>query len=70
MKFYTIGEFSSKIGVSTVTLREWERRGWLKPHHRSESGYRYYSEEQLQDYLKNGINKKGGDACVDQREQV
>lgn len=58
LNFYKISEFSKLIGVSTVTLRSWERRGWLLPHHKSPSGYRYYSKEQVDEYLKNGICKK------------
>ena len=45
--FFKIGEFANKIGVSPSTLRNWERRGWLVPHHVAPSGYRYYSEEQF-----------------------
>ena len=51
MQFYKVSEFASLIGVTAVTLRSWERRGWLIPHHKSPSGYRYYSDEQLNDYL-------------------
>jgi DNA-binding transcriptional MerR regulator len=34
-----------------VTLRRWELQGILKPHHKSPTGYRYYSEEQLKNYI-------------------
>ena len=54
--FYKAGEFARLIGITSVTLRKWDERGWLKPHHRSPSGYRYYSEEQLQNYLRGGDN--------------
>lgn len=50
-KYYKISEFSKLIGVSTVTLRRWELQGILKPHHKSPTGYRYYSEEQLNAYM-------------------
>lgn len=56
MRFYKVGEFARLIGVTAVTLRFWEQRGWLIPHHRSPSGYRYYSEEQLKDYLSGKIS--------------
>ena len=49
--YYKISEFSRLIGVSTVTLRRWELQGILKPHHKSPTGYRYYSEEQLNTYI-------------------
>ncbi|MFR3982053.1 MAG: MerR family DNA-binding transcriptional regulator [Lachnospiraceae bacterium] len=35
------------IGVSAQTLRNWDSNGKLHPHHITTSGYRYYSDEQL-----------------------
>lgn len=51
MKFYSIGQFSKLIGKTNQTLRNWDKDGILKPHHVSESGYRYYSQEQLNNFL-------------------
>jgi predicted site-specific integrase-resolvase len=72
LKFYKAGEFARLIGITSVTLRNWDERGWLKPHHRSPAGYRFYSDEQLKDYLNNGlyerdVSKEGGDAYVRSR---
>ena len=53
-KYYSIHEFSKQIGVSAQTLRNWDKNGTLIPHHTIASGYRYYSEEQLNQIL----NKK------------
>lgn len=46
-KYYSIHEFSKIIGVSAQTLRNWDSNGKLHPHHTTASGYRYYSNEQL-----------------------
>ena len=46
-KYYSIREFSKIIGVSAQTLRNWDNNGKLHPHHTTASGYRYYSDEQL-----------------------
>ena len=46
-KYYSIHEFSKIIGVSAQTLRNWDANGKLHPHHATTSGYRYYSDEQL-----------------------
>ena len=46
-KYYSIHEFSKILGVSSQTLRNWDANGKLHPHHTTLSGYRYYSEEQL-----------------------
>lgn len=47
MKYYTIHETKQILGVSAQTLRNWDKSGKLKPHHRSSNGYRYYSESDL-----------------------
>lgn len=47
LKYYSIAQTSKLLGVTAQTLRNWDRSGKLKPHHTSESGYRYYSQEQL-----------------------
>ena len=51
MKFYSIGKFSKLIGKTTQTLRNWDKEDVLKPHHIANSGYRYYSQEQLNHFL-------------------
>ena len=47
MKFYTIHEFSKLVGKTPQTLRNWDKKDILKPHHTSTNGYRYYSDEQI-----------------------
>lgn len=56
MKYYSIGQFAKLIGKTTQTLRNWDKENILKPHHKTESGYRYYSQEQLNHFL--GIKGK------------
>ena len=51
MKYYTISQFAKLIGKTTQTLRNWDKEGILKPHHVTASGYRYYSQEQLNHFL-------------------
>ncbi|MCL1994644.1 MAG: IS607 family transposase [Defluviitaleaceae bacterium] len=51
MEYYGIGKFAEMIGVTIQSLRNWDKTGKLKPHHIAESGYRYYSQEQLYHYL-------------------
>ncbi len=47
MKYYTIHKVSEMLGVSAQTLRNWDKSGKLKPHHKSTNGYRYYAENDL-----------------------
>ena len=62
MKYYSIGEFANKIGKTVQTLRNWDNKGTFKPHHTTEGGTRYYSQEQLNHFLglkpKDKLNKK------------
>jgi len=44
-------EFAEKIGVSTSTLRRWERDGIIAPL-RTPTGHRRYSLDMVEDYLK------------------
>lgn len=47
----SIGKFSKEIGVSISTLRTWDKTGYLKPAKVLDNGYRYYSNEQINEYL-------------------
>ena len=52
LRYFTINKFSKIVGVTPQTLRNWDKTGKLKPHHTTENGYRYYSEEQLKQVLR------------------
>ena len=60
MKVFTSGQTADFLGVNQETLRNWEKSGKFLPHHKSASGYKYYTQEQIQDFLKkrNGGNEK------------
>ena len=55
---YSIGKFAKKTGLSISTLRNWDRDNKLKPIYKADSGYRYYSEEQLSKILNRKIDKE------------
>lgn len=57
MKYYSIGEFSELVGITQQTLRNWDKNDKLKPHHVAKSGYRYYSQEQLNGLLGLSLKK-------------
>ena len=46
-KYYSIGEISKIYNISVDTLRHYEKINLLKPALKKESGYRYYSSEQI-----------------------
>ena len=58
MTMYSIGEFGKQIGVTPQTLRNWDKRGELKPAHVSQGGTREYSEEQRNQFLGIAGRKK------------
>ena len=61
MKFLTTLEFAKAIGVSRATVVLWDKKGLLKPYMRTPTGYRQYTQEQIEEYKKDkalGIRKK------------
>ena len=62
MKYYSIEEFADKIGKAIQTLRNWDKNNTFKPAYVTVGGTRYYSQEQLNNFLglkiKTKINKK------------
>lgn len=53
MKEYKIGEFSKLININKKTLIRWDKSGKLKPYKVLDNGYRFYSQKQLDEFLKN-----------------
>jgi MerR family copper efflux transcriptional regulator len=49
MKKYSIGEVAKLSGVDAKTLRFYEEKGVIVPANREENGYRYFSEENLEE---------------------
>src|SRR5262245_25312591 len=48
----TVGEAAEFLGVSTATLRNWDRSGKLKPRRHPQNGYRIYLHEDLEAVLR------------------
>lgn len=51
-RYLKIGEAAEMIGVSTQTLRNYQRRGLLVPELVFDSGHRKYSVEQIEAFVK------------------
>jgi PAS domain S-box-containing protein len=51
-EYQTVGEAAEFLGVSTATLRNWDRAGKLKPRRHPQNGYRIYLHEDLEAVLK------------------
>ena len=52
-KFLTVEEFARKIGVHPQTVRLWDKNGVLVPHHKTPSGRRLYTDDQVREYFSN-----------------
>lgn len=49
--YMTTSQFAQRIEIHPQTLRDWDKSGVLKPHHKTKSGRRYYTEEQALEFL-------------------
>ncbi len=47
MSHYLISEIATKTGLSTDTIRFYEKKGLIQPNFRASNQYRYYAEEAL-----------------------
>ncbi len=53
IRYLTVGELASQLGINGRTIKYWEERGVIEPDSRSEGGFRLYSEQWI--YLCNLI---------------
>ena len=51
MSVYLISELAKKSGLSTDTLRFYEKKGFIQPNFRASNQYRYYDEDALKRLL-------------------
>ena len=58
MKYYSAKEVTKILGVTTQTLRNWDKQNKLKPSYTKSNGYRYYSEESILSYTQERKTKK------------
>ena len=49
--FVSIGEIADCIGVSTSTIRRWEKEAQMSPSFRTKDGHRRYSIQKVQESL-------------------
>ncbi|MDR2940851.1 MAG: IS607 family transposase, partial [Clostridiales bacterium] len=56
MKILKPKEVSEKLNVTVWTLQDWDRKGKLKAYRNQKTNRRYYTEEQIDEFL--GMNKQ------------
>jgi PAS domain S-box-containing protein len=62
--YRTVGEAAEFLGVSTATLRNWDRLGKLKPRRHPQNGYRIYLHEDLEAVLRSADLSNLTDASI------
>lgn len=67
---YTIGEIAELLGVTTRTLRHWDSIGLLSPEYRTWSGYRLYTEDDVDTALEILVYRSAGVPLKDIAELV
>ncbi|MGM9857870.1 MAG: IS607 family transposase [Bacilli bacterium] len=74
MKYYSTKTVAQLLGVTSQTLRNWDKEGKLKPSYVKSNGYRYYSEDSILSYTQERKTKKTlnviGYARVSSKKQV
>jgi len=51
-KYYTIKQAARILGVTPLTLRNWDKRGKLRPYRHPVNNYRVYKSQQLELFLR------------------
>ena len=54
-EFYSTQDFANAIGVHKNTVIRWDKEGRLPPHHKDRNGFRYYTQAQVDAFLKGGL---------------
>ena len=52
MRYLTIKEASKLIHVTPLTLRNWDKKGILKPYRNPVNNYRMYRLDQIEGFLR------------------
>lgn len=63
----TVGQAARYLGVSTATLRNWDRCGKLKPRRNPQNGYRIYLHEDLETVLQSADLSASADSAFGPR---
>ncbi len=51
-RYLSIKQAAAVIGVTPLTLRNWDRRGRLKAYRNPINNYRYYRVDQIETFLR------------------
>ena len=63
MKIYKTGQAAKYLAVTPITIQAWDRNGTLKAH-RTKTGRRYYTQEELDNFLNRDTDQQNKDGLV------
>ena len=63
-KYFTIKEVAEILGVTPLTLRNWDNKGKLKAHRNPINNYRVYKTEEIELFLRKIESRKGKEGKV------
>ena len=70
-KYYSTHVARGILGVTAQTMRNWDKKGILKPHHTTQNGHRYYAREDINSFRKNECERLIVGYCrVSNRKQM
>jgi len=52
MRYLTVKNAAKLLHVTPLTLRNWDKRGVLKPYRNPANNYRFYRLEQIEGFLR------------------
>lgn len=58
MKYLTIKQASKLLHVTPLTLRNWDKKGILRPYRNPANNYRVYRIDQIESFLRRLENTK------------
>ncbi len=57
-KYLTVKEVAKILGVTPLTLRNWDKKGWLKAYRHPINNYRLYKPEEIELFLRRIESRK------------
>lgn len=69
-EYLTVKDIAQQWGVSTETVRRWDRNGLLQPKGKTGRGWRYYLFTDVQQLLKDRLGKPSENASYQEKTMI
>jgi len=51
-QLWKVGDVAHRLGVNPITIKRWLRKGYLKPHLVTPSGYHLFDPEEVEKWIE------------------